>query len=154
MVNTAGSTLFGNVVPSPRCEPLPSDMATCTYFYNHVDVRQHPNGYFCLHENFRRFTLANSVVHVMISIHTSVETVRNQERKLSVIPSVFRLCVHLSLTTLNGLQIEVQGFPTLYFLPGKSKGEPIQYQGPRETEDMAKFIMSKVRGRVTTAISP
>lgn len=55
--------------------------------------------------------------------------------------------------TPHGLQIEVQGFPTLFFLPGKSKGKPIQYEGPRETEDMAKFIMSKVKAGVVL-ISP
>lgn len=42
------------------------------------------------------------------------------------------------------LQIEVQGFPTLFFLPGKSKGTPVQYDGARETDAMASFIMEKV----------
>lgn len=43
-------------------------------------------------------------------------------------------------------KIEVQGFPTLFFLPGKGKNTPIQYDGARETEAMASFIMEKVSG--------
>eukprot|EP00903_Cladosiphon_okamuranus_P020589 g18900.t1 len=37
--------------------------------------------------------------------------------------------------------VEVGGFPTLYFFPGKAKSSPKQYSGARETEDLAKFIM-------------
>lgn len=44
-----------------------------------------------------------------------------------------------------GAQVEVGGFPTLYFFAGKSKDSPVQYQGARETEDLAKFIMDNVR---------
>lgn len=42
-------------------------------------------------------------------------------------------------------QIEVAGFPTLFFLPGKSKNTPIQYEGAREVDDLLSFIMEKVR---------
>lgn len=43
------------------------------------------------------------------------------------------------------MQVEVQGFPTLYFFPGKAKDSPIQYSGERETDAIASFIMEKVR---------
>lgn len=53
------------------------------------------------------------------------------------------LCV--TATTAVRTQVEVGGFPTLFFFPGKSKDSPMQYQGARETEDLAKFIMDNVR---------
>lgn len=37
------------------------------------------------------------------------------------------------------------GFPTIYFFPGKDKKSPVLYGGARETEDLATFIMEKVR---------
>ncbi|CAM9902156.1 unnamed protein product, partial [Laminaria digitata] len=50
--------------------------------------------------------------------------------------------------------VEVSGFPTLFFFPGKSKDTPLQYQGARETEDLAKYIMEKVRPRSSGACLP
>ncbi|CAN0574844.1 unnamed protein product, partial [Ectocarpus sp. 12 AP-2014] len=41
--------------------------------------------------------------------------------------------------------VEVAGFPTLFFFPGKEKSSPKKYEGARETEDMAKYIMDNVR---------
>ncbi|CAM9149031.1 unnamed protein product [Ectocarpus fasciculatus] len=37
--------------------------------------------------------------------------------------------------------VEVAGFPTLFFFPGNAKDSPVKYEGPRETEDLAKYIM-------------
>jgi protein disulfide-isomerase-like protein len=34
--------------------------------------------------------------------------------------------------------IEVQGFPTLFFIP--AGGSPMKYNGARETADMAEFV--------------
>lgn len=38
----------------------------------------------------------------------------------------------------------MSGFPTLFFFPGKDKKSPIPYQGAREVDDIASFIMEKV----------
>mmetsp|Transcript_33002 Transcript_33002/g.95556 ORF Transcript_33002/g.95556 Transcript_33002/m.95556 type:complete len:441 (-) Transcript_33002:34-1356(-) len=35
---------------------------------------------------------------------------------------------------------DVQGYPTIMFLPAKSKNSPISYDGPRDTESMKTFI--------------
>ncbi|CAM9918859.1 unnamed protein product [Ascophyllum nodosum] len=39
--------------------------------------------------------------------------------------------------------VDVSGFPTIFFFPGKAKDSPILYKGARETDDLASFIMDK-----------
>lgn len=59
--------------------------------------------------------------------------------------SVYRVPLIADLMWLNFfVQVEVSGFPTLFFFPGKSKGTPMQYQGARETEDLKEFIIENV----------
>jgi len=37
-------------------------------------------------------------------------------------------------------QYEVQGFPTIYFVPKNSKDSPRKYEGGREVDDFIKFL--------------
>lgn len=44
-------------------------------------------------------------------------------------------------------QVDVTGFPTLFFFPGKGKEAPMRYEGARETLDLAKYIRDNVSVR-------
>lgn len=46
----------------------------------------------------------------------------------------------------------MSGFPTLFLFPGKAKGSPIQYQGEREIDELAAFVMEKVRNATPRAL--
>ena len=37
-------------------------------------------------------------------------------------------------------QFDVQGFPTIYFVPGDKSQKPLAYEGQREASAMAAFI--------------
>ncbi|KAI9730087.1 MAG: protein disulfide-isomerase precursor [Cirrosporium novae-zelandiae] len=45
--------------------------------------------------------------------------------------------------TNNDVPDEIQGFPTIKLFPAGSKDAPVNYQGPRTVEDLAKFIKEK-----------
>jgi protein disulfide-isomerase A1 len=50
--------------------------------------------------------------------------------------------------------IEIQGFPTLKLFPGGAKDKPIDYEGDRSVEDMAKFVLENGKHKVDAYVAP
>lgn len=45
-------------------------------------------------------------------------------------------------------QFDVQGFPTLFFVPGDKSKAPIPYEGHRETKAMSDFIRKHATNKI------
>ena len=58
--------------------------------------------------------------------------------------------------TANDVPDEIQGFPTIKLFPAGAKDSPIEYQGDRTVEDLAKFIEENGKFKVAakTAAAP
>jgi len=55
--------------------------------------------------------------------------------------------------TANDVPDEVQGFPTIKLFPAGAKDTPIEYQGDRTVEDLAKFIEENGKFKVAAKLS-
>lgn len=55
--------------------------------------------------------------------------------------------------TANDVPDEISGFPTIKLFPAGSKDEPIDYQGSRTVEDLAKFIKENGKYKVDAYVS-
>lgn len=72
------------------------------------------------------------------------------------LPVSWRVCSSASFETWSPclwFKVDVSGFPTLFFFAGKDKSNPVQYEGARETDALADFIMEKVR-KVLSTLKP
>lgn len=53
-------------------------------------------------------------------------------------------------------KLNIRGFPTILYFPANNKDTPVEYQGTRTLEDLAKFIRSnaanKAEGQVDEAV--
>ena len=54
--------------------------------------------------------------------------------------------------TANDVPDEIQGFPTIKLFPAGGKSAPIEYQGDRTIEDLAKFIEENGKFKVAAKV--
>ncbi|CAM9783255.1 unnamed protein product [Chrysoparadoxa australica] len=62
--------------------------------------------------------------------------------KFEEVPSVTIAKMDATANEVDVEGIAVQGFPTLFFFPGNNKSKPIKYEGAREVDDMAGFLLA------------
>ncbi|CAM9457739.1 unnamed protein product [Chrysoparadoxa australica] len=68
--------------------------------------------------------------------------------KLEDNPSITIAKMDSTANEIDVAGVEVQGFPTLFFFPGKDKSSPMQYQGAREVDDLLQFITENASGAI------
>ena len=56
--------------------------------------------------------------------------------------------------TANDVPVEIQGFPTIKLFPAGKKDSPVDYQGSRTVEDLAKFIKEHGTHKVDAYVAP